>query len=255
MRLLLILLLPLFLQGQSVYSGTTLRGDTLTLNLDKISVIIDTDSTSTAVYNSYTTYVFTDTLEEILAACPDDFIYVTSSKIQGVFTANQPVAVNKNQIDVIYKYQGTCQIRMKSRQYSLVVRQSYDSVQAVVQQHVHTTNTFTPTIDSTINVAASSIVSFSYTKLGAWVFVDGTVTIDPTNDSTTTEVQLTFPVTSNITAATDCIGSGWAANTTSDLFRGLYITGDAARNRARILLYPMSDASSSYNISYKYRIR
>src|SRR5688572_18667433 len=83
---------------------------------------------------------------------------------------------------------------------------------------------YVPTITGTTNVASSSNPKAFYRRSGAYVFVQGHVTVDPT-DAAATEIGISLPVASDLAAAADL--SGFSGS--SALEMGV-VVGDSTNN-------------------------
>lgn len=93
-----------------------------------------------------------------------------------------------------------------------------------------TSGTYTPTLFNISNLDASTAYECAYTRIGDIVSVNGRVDIDPTAGNTLTEIDISFPVASNIAEGFQCTG---VAN--SDTVSG-WVIGNITDNRARLSL-------------------
>jgi hypothetical protein len=111
---------------------------------------------------------------------------------------------------------------------------------------------YVPTLTNTVNVDASTAFANRYLRIGAiYVIVSGEVGIDATTAAGTfTEVQMTLPLASDLTAATHVAGVGAAATPHSSL----RITADTVTNRARFVFAAQSTANLTYSFIFGYPI-
>lgn len=90
--------------------------------------------------------------------------------------------------------------------------------------------TYTPTLTGVANVAASTSYAAQWLRVGNTVLVSGRVDVDPTA-AASTQLGLSLPVASNLTAANECAGTA-ASPTIAG--QSAAILGDAANNRAQL---------------------
>ena len=121
----------------------------------------------------------------------------------------------------------------------------------VVQQYE--SGEYTPTLFNTSNVDASSAFTCNYLRIGNKVFVSGAVSIDVTS-AAATELQMTLPISSNLTATTDLGGSGSVlSQSVSNLSLG--IRANAANDRASFIFLATSIVSNTYTFTFSYTIK
>lgn len=122
-----------------------------------------------------------------------------------------------------------------------------------IRIELKTSGEYTPTITNTTNVAASTAFVCQYILMGNYCLVGWHADIDPTAAGpTASEIQMTLPIPSDFSAATDANGSGSTEDTAGQSGR---ITADATSNKVRYLFLAESVANNSHGGTYIYRIR
>lgn len=111
-------------------------------------------------------------------------------------------------------------------------------------------STYTPTITNIANIQAVTAAVCMYTQIGTVVTVHGRVNIDPTTNGSTTSIEMTLPVASNLGAVGDLIGVS-ACNLTT---QSGSISANAATDRALMEFQAGSNAARDHTFTYKYRI-
>ena len=113
------------------------------------------------------------------------------------------------------------------------------------------TITFDPIPD---NIDSVGSINFNYKVDGDWCFVFGVLAIDPTATATNTQILIELPVLSNLSAGSDCVGSGFSNSTTvGNKTYGLVI-GDTTTNQAKFTFEATSLSNLGYYLDFKYRI-
>lgn len=108
--------------------------------------------------------------------------------------------------------------------------------------------TYSPSLTNTTNVAASTTYPAQYLRVGNTVTVSGMVDIDPTAATTTTILDLSLPIASNLANAEECAGTAVApnvfgytscilANTTGNTARMQFISDAGAANQTFLYTY------------------
>jgi len=110
--------------------------------------------------------------------------------------------------------------------------------------------TYTPTRTNVTNIAASTIYSAQYMRVGTVVTVSGKVDIDPTSASVTSELGLSLPIASNFTSEEQAGGTGSAIVTTENAG----ISADAVNNRVSFRFFTTGVANAAWFYTYTYRI-
>lgn len=110
--------------------------------------------------------------------------------------------------------------------------------------------TYTPTLTSVTNIASSTAYSTHYCRIGDMVIVTGRILIDPTASGTATEIGMSLPIASNLTANNELGGAGIAR--TSDAVYAIY--GDTANNRAHFEGVPSTLAQHFAYFTLGYRV-
>lgn len=114
-------------------------------------------------------------------------------------------------------------------------------------------STYTPTLNNTTNVAASTAYVTGYFRIGDAVTVFGKVSIDATlAASTATELGISLPIASNLAAEEDLGG-----NAISDAVASLTarIKADATNDRASVVFKALSLNNDSYSFEFSYQVK
>lgn len=113
--------------------------------------------------------------------------------------------------------------------------------------------TYTPTLFNTTNVAASTAYVTGYYRIGNSVTVYGKVDIDVTlAASTASELQMTLPIASNMTAEQDLGGTAVSDGVASLSAR---IKCDPTTDRASVVFKAISLSNDSYSFEFSYQIK
>ena len=110
-------------------------------------------------------------------------------------------------------------------------------------------DTYTPTLYNTTNIAASTAYVCRYSRTGDHVVVEGVVDIDPTSTGNTV-LGISLPVASTISAFTDL--SGTAAAFAVAQSAGIY--GDTSNNRAILRFQTTDTANRSFTFVFGYNV-
>lgn len=90
------------------------------------------------------------------------------------------------------------------------------------------TGTYTPTLTNVDNIATSTPNVTGYYKVGPMVTVFGTADVTATTETLTSELGMSLPIASNLSAASQLGGGGGVVEAS----QGVAIYGDATNNRA-----------------------
>lgn len=91
--------------------------------------------------------------------------------------------------------------------------------------------TYTPTLTNVANLTASTAFVCFYTKIGNVVHVNGTVDVNPTAAGVQTQLGISLPLASLLSAASQCAG---VAQALSVGMESAAIIGDATNDRAQL---------------------
>jgi len=91
--------------------------------------------------------------------------------------------------------------------------------------------TYTPTLTSVANLDATTAYQCQYIRVGNVITVSGKVAIDPTLAATSTQLGISFPVASNISAQENVGGTAFASGIAA---QGAAILGDSTNDRAQL---------------------
>lgn len=114
-----------------------------------------------------------------------------------------------------------------------------------------TASTYTATLTNSTNVAASTFLGANYIRCGNFVTVAVTINVDPTSSGTNTEIEVSLPVSSNLTSQYDVIGH---CNNGGDSARCI-VTGDATNDRAETIMTPAVGGNENVVMVFQYQIK
>ena len=113
--------------------------------------------------------------------------------------------------------------------------------------------TYTPTVTSGANVAASTAYQCQYMRVGNVVTVSGKVDIDTTlSASTDSEIGISLPTASNFTAEENCAGDA-ACVAVASLVGA--VKADAANDRASVNFKSLSPSNDSWFFTFTYHVQ
>lgn len=95
-------------------------------------------------------------------------------------------------------------------------------------------STYTPTLFSDTNVAATTSDVCQYIRVGSVVTVSGRIEVDPTSNNLPTQVGISLPIASDFASETQCAGTAHQFNGSSQHIGG-GIYADTTNNRAALL--------------------
>lgn len=113
-----------------------------------------------------------------------------------------------------------------------------------------TSNVWTPTLDNTTNVAASTAYDGQYIRVGNRVIASGRVDVDPTA-AAATELGISLPVASNFGALEDCAGVAFCPAVAGE---GAAVSADAANNRAKMNWIATDTANRAFYFIFLYDV-
>lgn len=111
--------------------------------------------------------------------------------------------------------------------------------------------TYTPTLTSVQNIAASTAYSCQWFRSGSIVTVSGKVDIDPTLASTSTRLGISIPIASDFSADAECAGTA-SCPQVDGLVAAIF--GDDTNNRAQIQYETTDTSNRSFYFTFTYRI-
>lgn len=123
-------------------------------------------------------------------------------------------------------------------------------------QQTFVASTYTPTLTSVTNVAASTAYVAQYMRIGTIVFVSGSCDIDPTAAApTATELGVSLPVASNFAALENCSGAGAApAGGGATTAEAIAIVADSTNDRASLQFFATNTGNHRVTFNFMYRI-
>jgi hypothetical protein len=114
--------------------------------------------------------------------------------------------------------------------------------------------TYTPTLTSVTNVAATTSDVFQYMRVGSVVTVSGQISVDPTSNGNAVEVGISLPIASDFSSLTQCSGTAHGFDG-SDNGRSAGITADTTNNRAALGWVEVNGAANNlWTVHFTYLI-
>lgn len=115
----------------------------------------------------------------------------------------------------------------------------------------NTTQTYTPSLTNVSNLDASTAVACQYVRIGNVVIVSGSVQMDPTTINTDTELGLSLPIASNLSASGQLGGTASPRDVQSDV---VAIAGDATNDRAQFRWICKDTSNRTYRFTFMYLV-
>jgi hypothetical protein len=112
-------------------------------------------------------------------------------------------------------------------------------------------NTYTPTLTAITNVAASSANVSGWIRIGNAVLVFAQISVTATAAAALTVIDLSLPVASALSAATQCVGTGSILTAGTEV-AGVAISANATNDRARATFVSTSNAARTYTLVFGY---
>lgn len=112
-------------------------------------------------------------------------------------------------------------------------------------------NTYTPTLTSITNVSASSANVSGWIRIGNAVLVFAQISVTATAATALTVIDLSLPVASALSAATQVVGSGSILTAGTEV-AGVAVSANAANDRARATFVSTSTAARTYTLVFGY---
>lgn len=138
------------------------------------------------------------------------------------------------------------------RVYGSAIHNNANAVTGTTNQYI-ASGTYTATLTNTTNIAASTAYQAQWIRVGNVVTVSGKVDIDVTLvASTASELQMTLPIASNLTAEENLGGSASSDALASIIAR---IKADATSDKASFVFKAISATNDSYAFSFTYLIQ
>ena len=113
--------------------------------------------------------------------------------------------------------------------------------------------TYTPTLTNGANVASSTAAICNYSRVGNVITVSGSVNVDPTSTTTDSQIDLTLPIASNFTLATDLRGVATQESVTTS--GSGYVYPDTTNDRAVIRFVSISAAAYNLFFTFQYLVK
>lgn len=114
-----------------------------------------------------------------------------------------------------------------------------------------TYGTYTPTLTNVANLDASTAYECQYLRVGNTVTVSGKADLDPTTNTTSTQLGISLPVASNFGATEDCAGTGFAPSVQR---AGAAVRADTANDRAEMAFICFHTTNEPYYFHFTYQV-
>lgn len=108
---------------------------------------------------------------------------------------------------------------------------------------------YTPTLTNVANLDASTAYECQYMRVGDVVTVSGQADLDPTGAGVATRLGISLPIASNLTANSQCAGTGAALGAEAG---GIY--GDTGSDRAELWFTATRTGNNAFLFSFTYRV-
>ncbi len=142
------------------------------------------------------------------------------------------------------------QMTTDGRFYGKALHNSAGAVTGATNQYV-ASGTYTPTLTNVTNVASSTPSACQWIRVGNVVTVSGLFDVDPTSASVATELGISLPIASALTAASNVGGTASSITLVSNTGG---IQADATNDRARLSYVPPSNAATTMGFTFTYVI-
>lgn len=141
------------------------------------------------------------------------------------------------------------------RIYGTALHNNSSGMSGATSQYVGS-GTYTPTLTAVTNCSSPTLNdnSFRYTRVGNVVEVSGTFTLTTTAANTSTQLDISLPIASNMTTAIDLSGNGSCRVTSAATYPG-YVTANFTNDRASFFIYAHAASSNSYSVSFSYEVK
>ena len=111
--------------------------------------------------------------------------------------------------------------------------------------------TYTPELNNTANVAASTAYACQFIRVGRTVTVTGKVDVDPTLTATLTQLGISLPFPSVFAEAEDCAGVAFASGVAG---QGAAIRADVGNDRAEMVFISGNIANQPMYFTFTYTV-
>lgn len=111
--------------------------------------------------------------------------------------------------------------------------------------------TYTPTLTNVANLDGSTAYDAQYMKVGSTVTVSGKVDVNPTLTVTSTQLGISLPIASALSAAEQCGGTAFAPGIAG---QGAAILADATNDRAQMQWVASDVSNQSMYFTFTYKI-
>ena len=134
--------------------------------------------------------------------------------------------------------------------YQTLVR-DHSATGGPVRYRYDQASTYTPTLTNVANLDSTTAYTCQYIKMGNVVTFSGKITADPTNSLIETNIGISLPFASNISAEENCAGVGFTQGAD---YQGAVIVGDTINDRAELQFIAPVDTSIDIFFTCTYRI-
>lgn len=137
------------------------------------------------------------------------------------------------------------------RLYGTALHNNSGSVTGTTNQYI-ASGTYTPTLTSVLNVAASTSYNCNWLRVGNVVTVSGKIDVDPTASATLTSIGVSLPIASNFTNVSNAGGNG--SRIESGAIVNVVAVPDTTNDRIQLDFYPTSGSNLDVYFTFTYLI-
>lgn len=143
-------------------------------------------------------------------------------------------------------------ITSDGRLYGTALHNNAGAVTGTANQYI-ASGTYTPTLTSVLNVTSTSARVCNWLRVGNIVHVSGQCEIDPTTGLSQTQVDISLPIASALSATAQLSGAGAATNNSPGAFGN--ILGNSGSDRASLFFWaPSSPPNDLWSWAFSYEV-
>lgn len=163
-------------------------------------------------------------------------------------------ATSPNIVSVVTSNTERLRVTSDGRLFGTALHNNAGAVTGTTTQYI-ASGTYTPTLTSVLNVAASTAREAKWTRVGNVVHVVGQMDVDPTSTGSYTTIGISLPIASNLATAYDLSGTG-GMQSNSGAASAAYVIADAANDRADYSFWNGTDASNKpWSFTFDYEVK
>ena len=136
------------------------------------------------------------------------------------------------------------------------IEAGFTGVEAEIDAKIATSGTYTPTYTASANIgSAVAYGTAQWMRANNAVTVSGIVTVVATTSNSTTVLDMSFPIASDITGGNDCVGSMGYGVTVGGVQGSGVVFGNSTNNRATLRWTPTSATSQTVYFIFTYVVK